>query len=173
MDKRKLMDQLNKEKKDLAQRIMVLTNTLYYDDNAPAKDLIRQQLEAMDKYFEILEARILDLHCDITLEDSLDPKAREAFDEAEENAKKKKAEPNFLDGMFNDLNSDLDEMLEDLRKRCHNLVGDKQPHATRIQDLDGKQIINTNPPHCHECCNDGTGCVKVILPGTNNHICVK
>lgn len=172
MNRKKLLENLNKEKKNLGQRIMALSNSLYFDDDMPAKDLVREQLDAMDDYFEALEARITDLRYDILMDGSLDPEVRKAFDEAEENTKKKKAEPNFLDGMFNDLNSDLDEMLEDLRKRCHNFVGDKQPHATRIQDLEGREIINTNPPHCHECENDGTGCVKIILPG-GQHICAK
>lgn len=172
MNLKKLLENLNKEKKNLGQRIMVLSNSLYFDDDMPAKDLVREQLDAMDDYFEALEARINDLRYDILMDGSLDPEVRKAFDEAEENTKKKKAEPNFLDGMFNDLNFDLDEMLEDLRKRCHNFVGDKQPHATRIQDLEGREIINTNPPHCHECENDGTGCVKIILPG-GQHICAK
>lgn len=172
MNRKKLLENLNKEKKNLGQRIMALSNSLYFDDDMPAKDLVREQLNAMDDYFEALEARITDLRYDILMDGSLDPEVRKAFDEAEENTKKKKAEPNFLDGMFNDLNSDLDEMLEDLRKRCHNFVGDKQPHATRIQDLEGREIINTNPPHCHECENDGTGCVKIILPG-GQHICAK
>lgn len=172
MNRKKLLENLNKEKKNLGQCIMALSNSLYFDDDMPAKDLVREQLNAMDDYFEALEARITDLRYDILMDGSLDPEVRKAFDEAEENTKKKKVEPNFLDGMFNDLNSDLDEMLEDLRKRCHNFVGDKQPHATRIQDLAAREIINTNPPHCHECENDGTGCVKIILPG-GQHICAK
>jgi hypothetical protein len=172
MDKKKLLQQLQKEQKDLGQKIMALSNSLYFNEDMPAKDLVREQRQAMDNYFEALEARITDLEYDILMDESLDPEARKAFDEAEENAKKKKAEPNFLDGMFNDLNSDLDEMLEDLRKRCHNLVGDKHSNVTKLENLEGREIINTNPPRCHECENDGTGCVKIILPG-NQHLCAK
>lgn len=168
MNLKKLLENLNKEKKNLGQRIMVLSNSLYFDDDMPAKDLVREQLDAMDDYFEALEARINDLQHDIAMTKIFD----ESCEGSEEKEKQPKREPNFLDGMFNDLNSDLDEMLEDLRKRCHNFVGDKQPHATRIQDLEGREIINTNPPHCHECENDGTGCVKIILPG-GQHICAK
>lgn len=157
MDKKKLLQQLQKEQKDLGQKIMALSNSLYFNEDMPAKDLVREQRQAMDNYFEVLEARILDLQQDL---------------EDEEEDEKKKAEPNFLDGMFNDLNSDLDEMLEDLRKRCHNLVGDKHSNVTKLEDLEGREIINTNPPHCHECENDGTGCVKIILPG-NQHLCAK
>lgn len=169
MDKRKLMDQLNKEKKNLGQRIMVLSNTLYFDDQAPAKDLIRQQLEAMDDQFEAIEARIADLEYDLALGEALDDEARKAFDEAEKKACEKKTETprNFIDGMCDDLNECLDDLMAIIHGNCD------KPATTSLDDLDGKQIINTNPPHCHECCNDGTGCVKVILPGTNNHICVK
>lgn len=169
MDKRKLMDQLNKEKKNLGQLIMVLSNTLYFDDQAPAKDLIRQQLEAMDDQFEAIEARIADLEYDLALGEALDDEARKAFDEAEKKACEKKTETprNFIDDMCDDLNECLDDLMAIIHGNCD------KPATTSLDDLDGKQIINTNPPHCHECCNDGTGCVKVILPGTNNHICVK
>lgn len=167
--KKKLLSQLKNEKKNLGQRIMVLSNTLYFDDQAPAKDLIRQQLEAMDDQFEAIEARIADLEYDLALGDALDDEARKAFDEAEKKACEKKTETprNFIDDMCDDLNECLDDLMAIIHGNCD------KPATTSLDDLDGKQIINTNPPHCHECCNDGTGCVKVILPGTNNHICVK
>lgn len=169
MNRKKLLDQLNKEKQNLGQRIMVLSNSLYFDDDMPAKDLVREQLDAMDKYFEALDARITDLRYDILAEDSLDPELKKALDEAEE-AKKKKAEhkrePNFIDQMCDELTERVDELIDLVH--THN---DKHDTVS-ISDLDGKQVINTNPPHCHECCNDGSGCVKVILPG-DQHICLK
>lgn len=171
MDKKKLLSKLQKEQKDLGQRIMVLSNSLYFDEDMPAKDLVREQLQAMDKYFETLEARITDLRYDILMDESLDPEFKKALDEAEENAKKKKAEPNFLDDMFGDLNIDLDEMLEDLRKRIHDLE-DKRSSVVSMEDMEGKRIINVNPPHCHECENDGKGCHKLCMAG-DQHICVK
>jgi len=198
MDKKKLLTKLQKEQKDLGQRIMALSNSLYFDDDMPAKDLVREQLQAMDKYFEALEARITDLDYDILMDESLDPEFKKALDEAEE-AKNKKAEPNFLDDMFGDLNIDLEDMLTDLRKRIHDLedmltdlrkrihdledkltdlrkrihdLEDKRSSVVSMEDMEGKRIINVNPPHCHECENDGKGCHKLCMVG-NQHICVK
>ena len=154
MNRKKLLDQLNKGKKNLGQRIMVLSNSLYFDDDMPAKDLVREQLHAMDKYFETLEARILDLQQDI--------------DDEEED---EKDERNFLDDMFEDLNIDLEDMLTDLRKRCHDLE-DKHSSVVRMEDMEGKKIINVNPPKCHECSNYGKSCHKLIMAG-DQHICVQ
>lgn len=148
---------------------MVLSNSLYFDDDMPAKDLVREQLDAMDDYFEALEARITVLNYDILMEESLDPEFKKALDEAEEAKKKKEApkrERNFIDLMCDELTERVDELIDLVH--THN---DKHDTVS-ISDLDGKQVINTNPPHCHECCNDGSGCVKVILPG-DQHICLK
>lgn len=111
--KKKLLSQLKNEKKNLGQRIMVLSNTLYFDDQAPAKDLIRQQLEAMDDQFEAIEARIADLEYDLALGEALDDEARKAFDEAEKKACEKKTETprNFIDDMCDDLNECLDDLM--------------------------------------------------------------
>lgn len=164
-----LLKKLQQERKDLGQRIMVLGNSLYFNDSLPAKDLVREQLQAMDKYFEAIEARILDLEYDIDLEESLDPEVRKAFDEAEENAeKRKKAEPNFIDQMCDELNERVDDLVNIIRG--YNRKGENKPLTP--EDLEGREIINVNPPHCHECCNDGTGCVKLIMAG-DKHICVK
>lgn len=167
MKRKELLKKLQQERNDLGQRIMVLSNSLYFNDSLPAKDLVREQIQAMDKYFEAIEARILDLEYDIDLEESLDPEARKAFDEAEEAAeKRKKAEPNFIDRMCDELNDRVDDLVNLIRGHNH------KEDAPSLEDLEGKEIINANPPHCHECCNDGTGCVKLILPG-GQHICVK
>lgn len=174
MNRKKLLDQLNKEKQNLGQRIMVLSNSLYFDADLPAKDLVREQLDAMDDYFEALEARITDLRYDILMDESLDPEFKKALDEAEENAKKKKAEPkrepNFIDQMCDELTVRVDELIDLVH--CHTHKDDKHKAITRPEDLEGREIINVNPPHCHECCNDGTGCVKLIMAG-DQHICVK
>lgn len=124
MNHKELLHELYNERNNLGQRIMVLSHSLYFDDDMPAKDLIREQRQAMDNYFEALDARITDLEYDISILDCLG-----------KDTNKDKPEPN-------------------------------------LSDLEGREIINTNPPHCHECRNDGSGCVKIILPG-NQHICVK
>lgn len=148
MDKKKLLQQLQKEQKDLGQKIMALSNSLYFNEDMPAKDLVREQRQAMDNYFEALEARILDLQQDLD-------------DEEEEN--QETAPKNFLDEIGNALSEHIDELIAMIHR------DDK---TDGYKELEGKRIINTNPPHCHECENDGTGCVKIILPG-GQHLCAK
>lgn len=148
MDKKKLLTKLQKEQKDLGQRIMVLSNSLYFDDDLPAKDLVREQLQAMDKYFEALEARITDLQQDLD-------------DEEEEN--QETAPKNFLDEIGNALSEHIDELIAMIHR------DDK---TDGYKELEGKHIISTDPCHCHECSLDGSGCKKLVLVG-NKHICVK
>lgn len=162
MDKKELLKKLKNEKNELAQKIMVLANALYFGD-MPAKDLVREQLQAMDKYFEILETRITDLEYDISIE--------KVFDDEEDTEVKEetpKRERNFIDQMCDELNERVDDLVNIIRG--YNRKGENK--TLTPEDLDGKQIINVNPPHCHECCNDGTGCVKLIMAG-DKHICVK
>lgn len=160
MNKKELIKKLKNEKNELAQKIMALSNAIYFNDDAIAKDLMREQREAMDKYLEALEARILDMEYEVAIRDELsctcDCKKKE----------EPKREPNFIDRMCDELNERVDELLDIIRNKNH------KANVPSLEDLEGKQIINTNPPHCHECCNDGTGCVKIILPG-NQHICAK
>lgn len=166
MNRKKLLDQLNKEKKNLGQRIMVLSNSLYFAADMPSKDHVREQLDAMDDYFEALEARICDLEHAIDMAKIFD-EACEACQPAEEKEEPKR-ERNFIDLMCDELTERVDELIDLVHCHTHNNKHD----TVSISDLDGKQVINTNPPHCHECCNDGSGCVKVILSG-DQHICLK
>ena len=154
MKTKETIAELLKEQRELGQKIMTLSNTIYFDEDTPSKDLLREQRQAMDNYYEVLEARILDLQQNI--------------DDDEED---EKDERNFLDDMFDDLNIDLEDMLTDLRKRCHDLE-DKHSSVVRMEDMEGKKIINVNPPKCHECSNYGKSCHKLIMAG-NQHICVQ
>lgn len=162
MDKKELLKKLKNEKNELAQKIMVLGNSLYFGD-MPAKDLIREQLQAMDKHFEILETRINDLEYDISIESVLDDE-----EDTEVKQETPKREPNFIDQMCDELNERVDDLVNIIRG--YNRKGENKPLTP--EDLEGREIINVNPPHCHECCNDGTGCVKLIMAG-DKHICVK
>lgn len=157
MNKKELIKKLKQEKTELAQKIMALSNAIYFNDDAIAKDLMREQRQAMDSYLEALEARIMDMEYDVAMREEVSCTCN--CNQQEE----PKPEPNFIDRMCDELNERVDELLEIIRGRNNK---------DDLKDLEGKEIINTNPPHCHECCNDGTGCVKLILPG-NKHICLK
>jgi hypothetical protein len=164
MNKKELIKKLKNEKNELAQKIMALSNAIYFNDDAIAKDLMREQREAMDKYLEALEARILDMEYEVAIRDDLsctcDCKKKE----------EPKLESNFIDRMCDELNERVDELIDLVHR--HNHKDDSKTRVPSMEDLEGREIINTNPPHCHECENDGTGCVKIILPG-NKHLCAK
>lgn len=148
MNAKEIIRKLTKEKNELGSRIMALNNAIYFNEDIPSKDLLREQLEAMDDYFQALEARILDLQQDLD-------------DEEEENQ-----EPdtkNFLDEIGNALSERIDELIAMIHR------DDK---TDGYKELEGKRIISTDPCHCHECSLDGSGCKKLILAG-DKHICVK
>lgn len=140
MKTKETIAKLQQEQKELGQKIMTLSNTIYFDEETPSKDLLREQRQAMDNYYEVLEARILDLQQDLE-------------DEEED----EKNERNFLDDKVDVLNIDLE---------------DKHSTVVRMEDMEGKKIINVNPPHCHECSNYGKSCHKLIMAG-DQHICVQ
>ena len=148
---KEIVKKLKKEKNELAQRIMALNNAIYFNDEIPSKDLMREQLEAMDDYHQALEARILDLQQDIDEEEEEDN---------EPNSK------NFIDQMCDELNERIDELIDLVHTKADN------DNKDGYKDLEGKRIISTDPCRCDECCNDGSGCIKLALAG-NKHICVK
>lgn len=115
-DKRdELIRKLKKEKNELAGKIMAINNAIYFDDSIPAKDLLREQREAMDNYFNALDARILDLEYDgILLDDSCPCKACKDKEEEKEKPEQHH-EPNFIDQMCDELIERVDDLVAMVR----------------------------------------------------------
>jgi len=146
-----LLEQLQQERAQLAKRINT-TTALLYEGTLPAHDLVTEQLQAMDQYFQSLSARIEDIKNTSRMCSILE-------DDEEEKEECHCGIPGF-DAIVDNIYDKMDELLDLIH-------ANKDPLA----DIKGKTIIDTNPKECHSCDHETDTCRKVVLAG-DERVCV-
>ena len=116
------LQRLNAEKSLLASRIVSLTKELYDGDDLQPHDLIREQLEAMDKYYQALDARIIDIKCGgILWESTLSgdkPEGEQEEDECCCHVQPKSEMMRTFEECCNKLSDAIDEIFTPTKKGC-------------------------------------------------------